>query len=595
MFNFGLYKEGLRRTKVFGVMVLAIMLIGAILVPVVQLYHHHYRLRVNLNWLNPILTIDGLVVVPIMAITAIIATPLVILSMFSWLNNRNSSDFYHAIPHKRETLFTSFLVAALTWTVGAMWVTSAIATIIYAVNPHTNIYFDSILIVLLGFTAVIGLITGGVALAMTFTGTVFSNIATSILILFFPRGMMAFYTAIVADGAGIISATDFGMISDHSRNLIFIITTSGSGTLEERIIHGLLYTSVLAIGYLLTARYLFKKRHSEVATHAGTKWSQSITRVIVAFIITIPVLAMILAEGIRFVEPLALIVLGAITIITYYAYEFITARKVPSLLHASKGLGMVLVLNLLFIGAVTININMILREVDSTRVTSVQLEAPAFARWTSYAYFHQYQLEITDLESVTLLAEILNEQIELRRHERRFNNWHWWSQTVRLTFTMENGRTITRNLRIQISDSGDDPLQNFFRNYEPYLATYLLVPEQFETVDSWYGLTPSHYEHILVVLREELQTVDIDQWYEFVGRFSIVHEEWIYDYETGEWIDLWQQFFDETFVEINIFGELDGQRFWSVFPLTERLTPRTLALYRYYFGNYFLRDNYYIE
>lgn len=590
MFNFGLYKEGIRRTRVFGAMVLACMFIGAILVPVVQLYHHNFNYRSQWepyqSWFNPILTIRGGEVVTIMAVAAIIATPLVILSVFSFLNNRNSSDFYHAIPHKRETLFTSFLAAALTWTIGAMWVTSMISTIIYAVSPHTNVYFGSILIVLVGFTAVILLITGGVALAMTFTGTVFSNIATAGLILFFPRGMMAFYTAMVADGAGIISATDFGMISDHSRNLIFITTTSGSGTLEEQIIHGLLYTSVLAIGYLLTARYLFKKRHSEVATHAGTKWSQSITRVIVAFIITIPVLAMILAEGIRFVEPLALIVLGAITIITYYVYyyvyEFITARKVPSLLHASKGLGMVLVLNLLFIGAVTININMILREVDSTRVTSVQIADNPNAWSISYAHFHQYHLEITDLESVTLLAEILNEQIELRRHERRFSHGHWWSRNVRLTFTMENGRTITRNLRIQTSDS-DDPLQNFFRNYEPYLATYLLVPEQFEEVGSWPGLTRSQYERILVVLREELQTVDIEEWYEHVGRFSTAHNQgWIYDDETGEWYDPWQAWRDEVRHEISIHGFVNGQRFWSNFPLTERLTPRTLALYRYY-------------
>lgn len=586
MFNFGLYKEGLRRTKVFGIIAFVFMLLGAILVPIMRLHQHANMLRWPEHqrlWLDPVMTIQGSDVTGLPAVVALFAAPLLVLLIFAFLNNRNSSDFYHAIPHKRETLFTSFLAAVLTWTVITMWVTSFITTVIYAVSSHTTVNYGSILIVLFGFTVMILLVISGVILAMTFTGTTLSNLATALLILFFPRSMMAIFTTLVADGVGIINHNSFGIFSDHGRNLLFGIPGGLNWhlTLSNQMLHGMLYSFVLAMIYLLGACYLFKKRHSEVATHPGTKYSQPITRVIVAFIITLPVIFMILSPW-NNLDLVGVVVIYVIAIVAYYAYEFITTRKIGSFWQMSKGLIVVMFLNLLFVGAVRICWNVILREIDINQVTVVEFASVHNnSSWQiSYAVLHQQGLVINDSETVMLLAETLNQQIQWQRQNSDLNSWRW-SSGIQLTFVRNGRSNITRILRINDQDGGW-LLQELFRNYEPYLATYLLVPTEFDHVRSWNSLTQTQYEHILAVLRDELQTVDINAWYERVGRFTIQHShDLIYDAEIGAWVDEWS---NQVFTQLWVQGEFNSHRFGSSFPLVEELTPQTLALYRQYLG-----------
>jgi hypothetical protein len=41
--------------------------------------------------------------------------PLMTLVQFAFLNQRKACDFYHAIPHRRLTVFFSMMAAVLTW------------------------------------------------------------------------------------------------------------------------------------------------------------------------------------------------------------------------------------------------------------------------------------------------------------------------------------------------------------------------------------------------------------------------------------------------------------------------------------------------
>ena len=47
-----------------------------------------------------------------------VIVPMMMMVAFSYLKARKTSDFYHAIPVKRETMFFSTIVAALAWIVG---------------------------------------------------------------------------------------------------------------------------------------------------------------------------------------------------------------------------------------------------------------------------------------------------------------------------------------------------------------------------------------------------------------------------------------------------------------------------------------------
>ena len=46
--------------------------------------------------------------------------PIMVKSVFTYQNRRNASDFYHALPVKRETMYGSSLVAVFAWAVVIM-------------------------------------------------------------------------------------------------------------------------------------------------------------------------------------------------------------------------------------------------------------------------------------------------------------------------------------------------------------------------------------------------------------------------------------------------------------------------------------------
>ena len=591
MFNVGLYKEGLRKTRTPGFIVVATMLLGAIMYPIARLSSHAINLQHmttqpdSWRWFEPILRISG-TDTTFSIIIALIATPLIILSMFSFLNARNSSDFYHAIPHKRETLFGSFLLASLTWTILTMWITALISILIFALSPHTVIEFGSIFITLSGFTVVALLIASATMLAMTFTGTSLSNISTALLILFFPRGLVASYIALVVANAGVVNMSDFGIFGDFGRNLIIgIFTNDHHHSLEQRLVYGMLYTIVLTVVYFVIAGYLFKKRHSELASHSGTRVSQPITRIIVTFTITLLGLAMFSQPGAS-ADFLGVIIIYGIALISYFAYEFITMRKIAKMKSMGFGILVVLLLNLLFAGAVGLNVNLLLQEVDVNRVTSVEIVSTSGNGWNwsvSYAELKLRGLEITDQEFVELLVNDFNRQVFERRNT--INRWFARNDQLRLTFNIDGGRNITRILHLAHDDDGNQ-IRTRFIDFEPYRAAYLLVPIEFDTIWNWgTELTREQQVSLLDSLREELPTVYFADWYERVGQFTDRHNSWdsgwIYNEETGEYFDPWQAWRDAVVVELNVTGVVDGVNFTSRFPITD-LTPRTLELYQSY-------------
>jgi len=580
MFNFNLYKEGLRKTKTLAILFLAVMILAAILQPVGHLMEHADRIRYGWHWMQPVIHIYGLDASFISPFAFFIGAPMITLSMFNFLTKRNSSDFYHAIPHKRSTLFVSFIAATLTWVVGGMWLAAAISTSIYASSPHTVINLGSVIGVQMGLAAACLLVVSAFALAISVTGTKLSNFMTGLLILFLPRFVNAVFISLVISSTRVTSFGDFGFFGSFTRHIPFGFFSyyAINESIHQMIIRGTLYTFVLGIIYLALAGYFFVKRHSELATNPGTKVTQPLIRVAVTFLITLPAIGIIIDHrqhnhGGDTGYFLVLIAIYAIALIAYFAYEFLTAKKLPKFIKMLPGIGVVILLNLAFIWGIALARHQILQTINPTDVSSITLVEVNTNSWSwSYSDINLRGLNVSDEQVTVLLADVLNENVR--------NSRQWWQgRSVRVTFHMEGSRDITRTIRI--TDQRLSMLANLLSDYEPYRDIVLNLPEDPDFIElrnflafesdwesEWLDLSQDELQGLFQLIREEIQDVDFEAWYGLVGNLDF-DPDMYYDPENLETHDR------IIYGQVSISGSVNNQRYTSRLPITE-LTPRTL-------------------
>lgn len=570
MFNFGIYKESLRRTYILGTLFSVILGIFALIPPL----FFHLTNNERSNWHPGMTDITVNHFIPLMFIAIFIMLPFIAWNMFSFLNSRHSSDFYHALAYKRETIFVSMNAAVLTWSIGAMVVSTLISAFVYAVSPFAILNWISVFVGLTGFLAIGLLILGGITLASSFTGTITSNITTALLILIGPRLVMMVFIQMIIAGGNMVRATHFGIFGNHRLNLIFGFFSGNTFGLPtaftSMILQGLLYTTVLAGIYLVLAGYLFKKRHSETATHSGTRLSQAITRVSLAFLVTIPSMLTILSPH-NSDSSVALVVVYVIAIFIYFAYEVVTTRKLSVARNVAAGLIIVVLLNFFFIWGVNFGRNRLLREVNPDTVRSVQIANFNHSHWhvyDSYAIVRLSGYQISDEEIAQgIIAEFNNQVDRNRRALTSVDGFIWNGPAIEMTFEFENGRSITRLFH-------DDRM--FVRQYlEPYLLSsttylesFLLIPADFDRISSFPLQDEAALAGVLDVLRVEVNEIDFESWYSLVRwtnrNACILQDGWC------------QPAYHPWVIEVE--GSIGGQTYRSRFPITE-LTPRTFEAY----------------
>ncbi len=182
IFSLKLYLEGLRQTKLIGIMAFVILTIQVIAIPVGNAID-----KISYNYSGGARGVDFIELNPMLYAVIYIVAPLLALSLFSFLNKRKSSDFYHSIADTRICLFLSYYAAICTWIVAICGITTLIGVITNSIFPQ---YFTlnsiNIWLTTLNILAASLYSAAAVTLAMTLTGTLVTNIAVSALILILP-------------------------------------------------------------------------------------------------------------------------------------------------------------------------------------------------------------------------------------------------------------------------------------------------------------------------------------------------------------------------------------------------------------------------
>lgn len=439
----GLYREGLKQLTLIGIIFTAFFSLYAFFYPISVLRHASdstsYRIHlVDQMEFNPLFIMAFLAFVPLMA-----------LYLFSFLNARNRSDFYHSMPHKRKTVFCSYSLSILTWLMFALVTCSLISFILYLFGArYVTLDIGAILIYILGCATTGVLVLGATLLAMSLTGSVFSNIVTTALILYLPRMISGIFVLCVNEESRLLVPSKvLSFLSDNS----FYIPIGFDFTWQSA-----LYTGVVGVIYLFLAGIAFSMRKSESAGNAAVnKGVQTVIRLALSFAVCALALAL-LSDG----EGFPGLVVFCIALIVYFSYELITQKKLRALKGTLPGLLILLGLNLAFVAGVqgivygSLHVNWAPEKIESFSYQTTG------SNYTSSYYEPDYEdlviskVEIKDPAVIEVLSGILTKNQQDERTGAR--GYRYASEIVEIK--MKSGRVYTR--RYLVDESKQKELYN---------------------------------------------------------------------------------------------------------------------------------------
>ena len=129
LFSIKLYIEGLRQLRVLGMLGLIINALIGIIIPM----GYYLSMEEEYNALNSFSKLNCVITEThcYFFLFVFVFSPLMVLSLFHFLNKREDCDFYHSIPQTRGCLYVSYSAAMVTWLLIQILTVSIISAICY--------------------------------------------------------------------------------------------------------------------------------------------------------------------------------------------------------------------------------------------------------------------------------------------------------------------------------------------------------------------------------------------------------------------------------------------------------------------------------
>ncbi|MCD8009840.1 MAG: hypothetical protein LUF34_03425 [Lachnospiraceae bacterium] len=533
-FDINLYRDAIRQTRMIGLLYTLILSLEAVLVPIGSVlsiqsmdYAEYTASSVGLWDMHPLVVL-----------TFCAMAPLLTLQMFDFLTKRNASDFYHSIPQTRTCLFVSFTAAALTWSLLAQWGTTILAMAVHGCFPaYFSVVVRSTLTISVQISAGILFVVGAALLAVTLTGTYFTNFVVTLLIIFVPRGLMLVvqqavgstltivnsdrYLTFLGNGWNVVTGGIFGLFFS-SETSVFLNFRAGA------------YTAALGILYMIIACVLFNRRKSETAGEAAVHPKvQLFFRLIPALVISLIPDVLIFTfmaeqESVNSEDIYIFFIFYLVAVLTYFLYELISTRKIKNLVKAVPGLAVLLAVNLLLIFGMYGMQRSVLsycpeaEEIDSVSVgsESVYVWGASFSEeYDGYLTSRASEILLTDTETKELIATRLAESIayDSSSEVRESTTTAYSSREIAIRV---NGRTTYRYIHFSQSDIrnlaekllANDAMQDIYMN----------LPDSGDTNLSLYcdSLGNAGAKKVYEALQEDIAEMGFTEWYSYCTNVS---------------------------------------------------------------------------
>lgn len=451
-FDLNLYLEGLKQLRLPGFILSIITFIGSAVIPITIW-------SANRTYLDsyPITALEAM---PLVIFYMYLAPFLLCMSLFSFLNKRSSSDFYHSIPNTRISLYTSFCAAVLTWTAVTIMITVLSTSFLYAM---LGMRFSLNYVPYMIFTFIAGavLIQGAILVAMSATGTLMNNVLIFLLLLFLPRLLCLSFSSTLKGLLQIVNLNEFGIIGNMNLNIPFkfILCLPGLYVFPSydlfTYIPGIIYTFVLGVIYLILAGLIFKCRKSESAGKSSpNKILQHVYRCAITLPITLIIpCALVSSSGEVGIGTLTGVVTASIII--YFVYELITTKRLKNLITAAPFILVIVIFDILFGASMSATRSKVLNTVPEPQ----EIEWVSFTSRSSFSgvnmteKFHsilQERVRYNDTELLLVLSDGLRDtldSIEMGKYKQNDNQ-------VCVVMELKGGRTIERIISLNDYDMG---------------------------------------------------------------------------------------------------------------------------------------------
>ena len=528
-FNIKLYIDGIKQLKLIGIMSTVILSVFSILIPIGYLMSSMYRDETGRLILSPE-TVTMSQVTPVNYAIFLLIVPIMFLSLFSFLTKRNACDFYHSIPLKREGIYLSFYASVMTWAIGMLTLSSLLAVITIAIIPNISIVASSIFIFYLKILAASVLVSGGFMIAVSLTGTTFTNLVVAVIVLFFPRIFIAATSLMINGTLPYINLSSNGLLLNYHNNLLISTFTGLFGSSKYNLIWGpIAYSFILGAIYVIIGCFLFMKRKSEAAGNAAiTKGLQLIFRLSVSFIIClIPcyiIYSVIVGHTkiyeLDFSTIFSIIVLYVIALIAYFLYELITTKKLKNLAKALPGVGILILLNAAFLAFLSIGTFVLknsLPDVEDIRYFNI---CPDSNVYDENNYFSELSSEIkitdeTAIESIAALLKATAQKCDENPNYLYYNNYKT------LNIRIKTG-ILRQNYTIALTENEYNTLLGFLKNNNDYMALYTKLPpadENYTNANTYDTFSPETNKQIYESARREIAEMDFETAYNYINNY----------------------------------------------------------------------------
>lgn len=533
LFDAGLYREAFRQGKLVGITTLVLLTLEAVLIPVgnaISQWSWARELAQMGEVYQPRPEVMSLLAMhPFLMLTFTVATPLLMLYLFHFLTKRNASDYYHSIPQTRNCVFLSFFGAAMTWMALYVLVPSLVGAGLFAAFPrYFSVNWNNVFHVLFNVLAGNLFVASSIAIAVCLTGTVFTNIIVSGIIIFIPRIFLTVVTLMVSSQLPMVPSGNLMPLLNPQYNVVVGIFSSVfiGGENPLTALSSGIYTLVISVLYGAAAMWLFYRRKSEAAGQAAiSRRLQLACRLIVSMLVCLICCSvlfeqMVSRDSLDITDVYLIFVIYVIAVVVYFLYELVTTRKWRNLAKAVPGLGLLVLLNLLTVFGMWGIYSVVLNtapEADEIRYVNVLgLDTQTYYNGNRYEDYFAAKVGRIDLDSQEvkeLVSERLAEEVKFWKQGR-----HAYRQAMsgRECLTMKIGAgTGAIHRYIYLTDEDWEVIARTLEEKDGYREGYQNLPDIGVNATlvqvSELGIAAS--ERVYQAMQEDAAEMDFVDWY----------------------------------------------------------------------------------
>lgn len=513
VFNFGLYREGLKKIRIVGIVAAVLCIVISALIPLTSMMSYNAHGEI----IPSAISVTNMAI-PLLMILAF--TPIFVFMMFSFLNKRSESDFFHSIPYRRESVYLSFMAAVITWAWGIVLVTLMVSGILWSVHPCYVFVIGDLVRLGIVYFLLTAFLAGIMAVAMTLTGTGATNLFIFVLIAGFVR-VLGYLTVTCLDRLNPIFDISYSagafLTPDYSLLYGLIQATSESGYYTAKLFANtavFAYTAILAVLLISLGCLLYKFRRSEMA---GKSAPNHVLQHVYRCAITLPVVLLVVVELMISIEDGTLIFVTIVAaLLVYFLYELITTKKLKNCLKATPYLGVLLVAGALFAGSMFLVSHGVLNE----NISADEIQSVAYYKYDSrgnyyenidYSSYMTKNISIDDEHALNIVASALREsELAVKNGEFYGGTNYIQYKYKHIEITLKSGKKIGRYIRMTPDQYYE--LNRRFEISDTYAKAIITLPEDDQILNV--TLSQVDYEDVQDLwdlFRQEYDTLSIEQ------------------------------------------------------------------------------------